>query len=120
MIIRNHSELEEACQSEEFGRLLITPEAEKIIMDSLRFNVELLVDAYGGDGGGGYIVIIPNSIDTEAGANEYLAELGRHNLTPDMAEFDDLLVQSESEQVRLQLFAMTEFNLLLLYMKKGG
>lgn len=55
MRIRNLNELEEASKSEEFARLFITPEAEQIIMDSLRQNVELLVDAYGEDGSGGYM-----------------------------------------------------------------
>lgn len=112
--------MEEACKSEEFARLFIMPEAEQIIMDSLRQNIELLVDAYGEDGSGGYISIIPHSISSEEGASEYLAELAVHNLQPDMWEFDDLLVQSENEQVRLKLFAMTECNLLLLYVKKGA
>lgn len=112
--------MEEASKSEEFSRLFITPGAEQIIMDSLWQNVELLVDAYGEDGSGGYISIIPHSISTEEGTSEYLAELAVYNLQPDMWEFDDLLVQSENEQVRLQLFAMTECNLLLLYVKKGA
>lgn len=120
MRIRNLNELEEASKSEEFARLFITPGAEQIIMESLRQNVELLVAAYGESGSGGYISVIPHSISTEEGASEYLAELAVFNLQPDMWEFDDLLVQSENEQVRLQLFAMTECNLLLLYVKKGA
>lgn len=120
MRIRNLNELEEASKTEVFARLFIVPEAEQVIMDSLRQNVERLVDAYGEDGGGGYISIIPHDISGEKGANEYLAELARFNLEPDMCEFDDLLVQSETEQIHLQLFAMTEYNLLLVYMEKGG
>lgn len=112
--------MEEARKSEEFARLFIMPEAEQIIMDSLRQNIELLVDAYGEDGSGGYISVISHSISTEEGESEYLAELAVFNLQPDMWELDDLLVQSENEQVRLQLFAMTECNLLLLYVKKGA
>lgn len=120
MRIRNQNELEEASKTEVFARLFIAPEAQQVIMDSLRQNVERLVDAYGEDGRGGYISIIPHDISGEEGANEYLAELARYNLEPDMCEFDDLLVQSETENIHLQLFSMTEYNLLLLYMKKGG
>jgi len=53
------------------------------------------------------------------GADEYLAELAKFNLEPDMCEFDDLLVQSNTEETHLQLFAMTEYNVLLLYVRKG-
>lgn len=120
MRIRNLNELEEASKSEEFARLFITPGAEQIITDSLRQNVELLVTAYGKSGRGGYICAIPHSISTEEGASEYLAELAVFNLQPDMWEFNDILVQSDTEQVHLQLFAMTECNLLLLYVKKGA
>lgn len=120
MRIRNLNELEEACKSEEFARLFIVPGAERLIMDSLRQNVELLVDAYGEDGSGGYISVIPYDISTEEGASEYLAELAVFNLQPDMWEFDDVLVRSATEQVRLQLFVLTEYHLLLLYVKKGA
>ena len=120
MIVRNHKELYEAYRTESFGRFLITPNAEGIIKESLERNVQLLVDAYGDSGSGGYIRIIPSSIDTEDGANEYLAEMVKFNLTAEMCEFDDLLVKSDDEQIRLQMFAMTEYNLLLLYIKKGG
>ena len=119
MIIRNRKELEEAYQTEMFGRLFITPEAESIIKENLERNLEMLIDAYGDDGAGGYIKIIANSISTEEGQNEYLAELDKFKLEPDDCEFDDILVQSDTEQVHLQLFAMTEFNLLLLYVKDG-
>lgn len=120
MIIKNHKELQEAYQTKVFDRFFITPEARTIIMASLERNVKLLEDAYGSGGSGGYIRIISNSVSTEKGANEYLAELAKYNLEPDMWEFDDVLVQSDTEQIHLQLFAMTEFNLLLLYVKKGG
>lgn len=120
MIVRNHRELLEAYRTEKFDRFLITPNAEGIIKESLEHNVQLLVDAYGEDGSGGYIRIIPSSIDAEDGANEYLAELAKFNLKPELCEFDDTLVQSGTEQIHLQMFAMTEYNLLLLYVKKGG
>lgn len=120
MIIRNHNELQEVCQSEAFGRLFITSDTRETIMESLNRHVKLLVDAYGEDGSGGYIYIIPHSITSAEGASEYLAELTKYNLEPDMCEFDDLLMQSPTEQVHLQLFAMTEYNLLLVYLKKGG
>lgn len=120
MIVRNHKELYEAYRTESFGRFLITQDAEQIIKESLERNVQLLVDAYGEDGRGGYIRIMPSSIDSEDGASEYLAELSKFNLTPEMCEFDDTLVQSDTEQIHLQMFAMTEYNLLLLYIKKGG
>ena len=38
MIIRNRKELEEAYQTEMFGRLFITPEAESIIKENLERN----------------------------------------------------------------------------------
>lgn len=120
MKIRNHNELQEVCQSEAFGRLFITPDAEQIIIEALKLNVELLINSYDEVGSGGYIYIVPHSITSAEGENEYLAELAKYNLEPDMCEFDDLLVQSETEQIHLQLFTMTEYNLLLLYMKKGG
>ena len=118
MIIRNRKELEEAYQTEMFGRLLITPEAEGVIKENLERNLEMLIDAYG-DGVGGYIRIIPNSISTENGQKEYLAELAKYKLEPDDCEFDDVLVETDTKQIRLQLFAMTEYNLLLLYVKDG-
>lgn len=118
MIIRNHRELQEVCQSEEFGRLFITPDAEQKIMDSLKLNVELLVSSYGEDGSGGYISIIPHSISTEKGESEYLAELAKFNLEPDAWEYDDLLAKSELEEVRLRLYILTEQHLLLLYVKQ--
>ena len=118
MVVRNYRELQEAYRTQEFERFLIAPDAERIIMASLEHNMKLLVGAFGQDGKGGYIRLICNSIDTEDGANEYLAELAKYNLEPEMCEFDDLLVQSNTEEVHLQLFAMTEYNLLLLYMKK--
>ena len=120
MIIRNHKELLEAYQTNVFDSFFIAPEAMITVSTSLEQNIKLLEDAYGDDGHGGYICIIPNSISTPDGANEYLAELAKYNLEPDMWEFDDVLVQSDTEQIHLQLFAMTEFNLLLLYVKKGG
>ena len=120
MIIRNHKELLEAYQTNVFDSFFITPEAMITVSASLEQNIKLLEDAYGDDGHGGYIRIIPNSISTPDGANEYLAELAKYNLEPDTWEFDDVLVQSDTEQIHWQLFAMTEFNLLLLYVKKGG
>ena len=120
MIIRNHKELLEAYQTNVFDSFFIIPEAMITVSASLEQNIKLLEDAYGDDGHGGYICIIPNSISTPDGANEYLAELAKYNQEPDMWEFDDVLVQSDTEQIHLQLFAMTEFNLLLLYVKKGG
>ena len=119
MIIRNRKELEEAYQTEMFGRLFITPEAESIIKDNIESNLEMLIDAYGDDGAGGYIRIIPNSISTEDGQSEYLAELAKYKLEQEDCEFNDILVESDTEQIRLQLFAMTEYNLLLLYVKDG-
>lgn len=120
MIVRNHRELAETYRTEQFGRFLITPDAEGIIKETLERNLQLLEGAYGDEGAGGYIRLIPSSISDEDGANEYLAELAKFNLTADMCEFDDLLVKSDATEVRLQLFAMTEYNLLLLYVKKGG
>ena len=119
MIIRNRKELEEAYQTEMLGRLFITPEAEDIIKENLERNLEMLIDAYGDDGAGGYIRIIPNSISTEDGQSEYLAELAKYKLEQEDCEFNDILVESDTEQIRLQLFAMTEYNLLLLYVKDG-
>ena len=119
MIIRNRKELEEAYQTEMFGRLFITPEAEDIIKENLERNLEMLIDAYGDDGAGGYIRIIPNSISTENGQKEYLAELDKYKLEPDDCEFDDVLVETDTKQIRLQLFVMTEYNLLILYVKDG-
>lgn len=119
MIIRNRKELEEAYQTEMFGRLFITPEAESIIKENLERNLEMLIDVYGDDGAGGYIRIIPNSISTEDGQSEYLAELAKYKLEQEDCEFNDILVESDTEQIRLQLFAMTEYNLLLLYVKDG-
>ena len=118
MIIRNFQELE-AYETEMFGRLLITPEAEGVIKEILECDLQMLIDAYGDDGAGGYIRIIPDSISTEEGQSEYLAELAKYNLEPDDSEFDDVLVETDTKQIRLQLFAMTEFNLLLLYVKDG-
>lgn len=120
MIIRNHKELLDAYQTSVFDSFFITPQAMFIVSESLERNIKLLEEAYGSGGSGGYIRIISHSLSTEEGINEYLAELSKYNLEPDMWEFDDLLVQSETEQIHLQLFAMTEFNLLLLYVKKGG
>ena len=119
MIISNRKELEEACQTEMFGRLFITPEAEGIIKENLESNLEMLIDSYGDDGAAGYIRIIPNSISTEEGQSEYLAELAKYMLEPDDSEFDDVLVETDAKQIRLQLFVMTEYNLLLLYVKDG-
>ena len=119
MIIRNRKELEIAYQTEMFDRLFIMPEAEEIIKENLERNIEMLMDAYGDEGAGGYIKIIANSISTEEGKNEYLAELDKYKLETDDCEFDDILVQSDTKQVNLQLFAMTDFNLLLLYVKDG-
>lgn len=120
MIIRNHKELLDAYQTSVFDSFFITPQAMFIVSESLERNIKLLEEAYGSGGSGGYIRIISHSLSTEEGINEYLAELSKYNLEPDMWEFDDLLVKSETEQIHLQLFAMTEFNLLLLYVKKGG
>ena len=119
MIIRNRKELEEAYQTEMFGRLFITPEAEDIIKENLEHNLKMLIDAYGDDGAGGYIRIIPNSISTENGQKEYLAELAKYKLEPDDCEFDDVLVETDTKQIRLQLFVITEHNLLILYVKDG-
>ena len=98
MIIRNRKELEEAYQTDVFDRFFITPEARRIIKENLHRNLELLVDSYGDEGAGGYIKIIPNSISTEEGQNEYLAELAKWNLQPDSIslepfeqKFDDIV-----------------------------
>lgn len=120
MIIRNHKELLAAYQTNVFDSFFITPEAMITVSASLERNIKLLADSYGDEGHGGYIRIIPKSISTEEGTNEYLAELAKYNLEPNMCEFDDLLVQSETEQIHLQLFTMTEYNLMLLYVKKDG
>ena len=119
MIIRNYKELEEAYQTDVFDRFFITPEAESIIKENLQRNLELLVDAYGEDGAGGYIKIIPNSISTEDGQIEYLAEIAKYDLEPDDFEFDDRLVQSDTESIHMLLYVMTEYNLVLLYVKDG-
>ena len=120
MIIRNHKELLEAYQTNVFDSFFITPEAMITVSTSLERNIKLLEDTYGDDGHGGYICIIPNNISTPDGATEYLAELAKYNLDPNMWEFDDVLAQSNTEQIHLQLFTMTEYNLLLLYVKKDG
>jgi hypothetical protein len=120
MLIHNFKELDEAYQTEKvFDRLFITPNAEYTIKENLGINLEMLVDAYGDDGDGGYIKVIPNSISSEDGEEEYFAELAKYGLEPDGYEFDDVLVKSDTEEVHFQLFVMTEFNLLILYVKDG-
>lgn len=117
MIIRNYRELEEAYQTDVFDRFFIIPEAKDVVKESLERTLEMLVDAYGEDGDGGYIRVIPSSISTEDGQNEYLAELAKYNLEPEDFDFDDILVQSHTEEVHMQLYVMTEFNLVLLYVQ---
>lgn len=118
--VRNLEELEQAYRSNAIDRFLISPDAEKTIKDSLEFNINLLVDAYGTEGKGGYLCVIEKRIDMPEGAKEYRAELTKYNLCADDWEFDDILVQTDSEEVHLQFFVMTEYNLLILYLQKGS
>lgn len=117
MEIRNHRDLERAYQEHVLDRLFITPDAERIIKQSIEMNLNILVDSYGENGG--YIKIITNSITTKEGRNEYMAELAKFNLESSICEFNDLLVSSGSESVFVQLFAMTEYNLVIVYLVKG-
>ena len=119
MIICNHNELMEAFQTSVFERFFITLDAEQVIKESLEHNIEMLVDVYGENGAGGYIRIIPENISTKEGIEGYFSELSKYALKADESEFDDILVQSDTKQVHLQLFAMNEYHLLLLYVKDG-
>lgn len=119
MRIRNHKELIEAFQTSEFERLFVTLDAESVIRESLEDSIEMLVGTYGENGAGGYIRIITESISTREGEEEYFSELSRYALKADESEFDDILVQSDTKQVHLQLFVMNEYHLLLLYVKDG-
>lgn len=118
--VKNLEELEQAYRSDAIGRFFVSPEAEKTIKDSLQFNINLLVDAYGTEGNGGYLCVIENRIDTPEGEGEYRAELSKYHLCADEWEFDDVLVQIGSEEIHLQVFVMTEYNLLILCRKKGS
>ncbi|MCQ2497708.1 MAG: hypothetical protein MJ133_01875 [Lachnospiraceae bacterium] len=118
MEIRNHRDLERAYQEHVLDRLFITPDAERIIKQSIEMNLNILLEAYKNEDGG-YIKIITNSITTKEGREEYMAELAKYNLESSICEFNDLLVSSGSESVFVQLFAMTEYNLVLVYLVKG-
>lgn len=48
-----------------------------------------------------------------------MRELAKYNLEGSVCEFNELLVSSGEESVFVQLFAMTEYNLVILYLVKG-
>lgn len=118
--IKNNSDLQKAYQDKVLDSFFITADAESIIKKSLEDKVKLLVDAYGENGEGGYIKIIRQNISTQEGMKEYMDVLSKYNLIPDMWELDDVLVCSESKEIHLQLFAVTEFNLVIMYLMNGG
>lgn len=120
MKIKNNGDLQKAYQHRVLDSFFITADAESIIKKSLEDNVKLLVDAYGENGEGGYIKIIRQNISTQEGMKEYMDVLSEYNLIPDMWELDDVLVCSESKEVHLQLFAVTEFKLVIMYLMNGG
>lgn len=115
-IIKNQSDLQQAYQDGTLDRLFITGDAEQKIKGVLEENVQMLTSAYGNEGAGGYICIIPHSLSTSEGKKAYLEELGKYNLEPDMWEMDDVIASSDIEEVHLQLFVMTEYHLILLYL----
>lgn len=117
--IKNNSDLQKAYQDKVLDSFFITADVESIIKKSLEDKVKLLVDAYGENGEGGYIKIIRQNISTQEGMKEYMDVLSKYNLIPDMWELDDVLVCSESKEVHLQLFAVTEFNLVIMYLMNG-
>ena len=117
--IKNNSDLQKAYQDKVLDSFFITADVESIIKKSLEDKVKLLVDAYGENGEGGYIKIIRQNISTQEGMKEYKDVLSKYNLIPDMWELDDVLVCSESKEVHLQLFAVTEFNLVIMYLMNG-
>ena len=120
MRIKNHKELKEAYLSHVMDRFFITPEAENVIKDALEYNLKLLTDSYGEDGGGGYIEVLAKDITTDEGLAEYSGILTEYNFNSDDCEFDDCLVTSGKESVHMQLFVLTEYHLILLFLSKGA
>ena len=118
IIIKNLDELNEAYRSNKIDRLFISPEAKTVVKESLEFNLNLMIGAYGTEGDGGYLCIIENNIDSSEGEEEYRSELAKYNLSAEDWEFDDVLVQNGLFEVHLQLFVLTEYNLIILYMRK--
>lgn len=118
--VKNRKDLEAVYQSEMIDRLFVSSEAEGVLKESLEKNVDVLVEAYGENGDGGGICIITDSLSTREGQDEYFELLQRYHLEPDMWEFNDILVQTEKEKVCLQLFVMTEYNVLVLYRIQKG
>lgn len=91
------------------------------IRKAITNNLGILNDEYGCDGNGGYLAIMEKSKSSKEGRGEYQDELRRFHLEDEECEFSDLLYDDDEGQVRLQLFVMTEYHLLILSMtEKGG
>ena len=119
--IQNREELDAVIEAtRDLEPLYLNNETEQCLYEVLYDNIAILTKSYGEYGDGGYICIITDSISTETGLNEYLGELEKYNLEeiPDGYEYDDVLGTDGKEEVHIQLFALTEFNLIFVFRKK--
>ena len=97
--------------------LFLTSEVEQAVIEALSDNIAIYTENYGSGGSGGFIGVITENITAGVGMNEYISVLSQYHLEPDEWEFEDLLGSNGEYDVQMQLFVLTEFNILLIFKK---
>ncbi len=118
IILKNKTDLEVVLSQKMLTPLFVSVEIEKAVLDAIENNIALFTENYGDEGKGGYIAVITDPIDDVLGRDEYLAELEKYHLAPDDNEFEDLLGTDGKYEVLMELFVMTELNVVIIFRKK--
>lgn len=117
--MKNRTELEAAYKSKTFNNLFPTADIRTAVKKVLNENMNILTTSYGVNGEGGFIAIISNSLSAKEGLDEYNELLNQYSLEPDDCEYDDIIGTFDAGDIHLELFVISDFNLLLLYVRKG-
>ena len=115
--IINQEGLNEIIEKGVLKPLFLTPEVEQTVIEALSDNIAIYTENYGSGGSGGFIGIITENITTGVGHDEYISTLSQYRLEADEWEFEDVLGTNGEYDIRMQLFVLTEFNILLIFKK---
>ncbi len=118
IILKNKTDLEAAVSQNMLTPLFASGKIEKAVLDTIENNIALLTENYGDEGEGGYIAVITDPIDDVLGRDEYLAEFEKYHLAPDDYELEERLGTAGKCEVLMELFVMTEFNVVIIFRKK--
>lgn len=116
--IKNMKELEDAVSAGLLEPLFLSKDAGDAAMEAIRCNLDILVQNYKSEGAGGYLCLLTDEF--RSAQEEYLAELGKYNLSPDDYEYDSIIATCDGFELHTMLFILTEYHLLFVYKKYVG